>query len=275
MAICSRLLVKRVKLSTPNTTPLRHSTFWHLPIVTRTDRKIRSFIQSYFAFSALFSAFQELWNARESDYPDKEAHFARKRMLKGWFWRNSLVRMHANFPLQYWYSAGYSPGFITWLLFSRQGKINLSLCNLVIKGTLFLMPFLLSLRFMKKVVVVGLPLFIIQSVFDLMQFIVFGPRNEHEEQLASVAKQSVRLVRTEKGMLGMACRLTQVGDIICLLAGCTVPVILRKVYQGAQIRYKVVAKSFVYLSEEDENFYHGFTADITPESRGVFFEMYQ
>ena len=82
-------------------------------------------------------------------------------------------------------------------------------------------------------------------------------------------------MRTENGMLGMAGRQALVGDLVCLLEGCTVPVVLREVYQGAGMRYRVVGKSFVYLEEGDEGFYGGFTADITPESRRVFFETYQ
>jgi hypothetical protein len=36
------------------------------------------------------------------------------------------------------------------------------------------------------------------------------------------------LIKTEKGNLGLACNKVQVGDMVCIIYGCTVPIILRK-----------------------------------------------
>jgi hypothetical protein len=51
-----------------------------------------------------------------------------------------------------------------------------------------------------------------------------------------------RVMKTQSGYVGLAHFQSQVGDIVCLLAGCTVPMVLRKGEQG----YKFVGEAYVH-----------------------------
>ena len=55
-----------------------------------------------------------------------------------------------------------------------------------------------------------------------------------------ILKTPKKLVRSDKGAIGMACVAAEPGDKICLLAGRTTPLVLREVGSGDQVRYVVV-----------------------------------
>ena len=67
-----------------------------------------------------------------------------------------------------------------------------------------------------------------------------------------------RLIRSDKGAIGMACGATELGDKICLLAGRTSPIILRKVGDSDRLRYMVVGDIYVHMSQPDLELYNGF-----------------
>lgn len=83
--------------------------------------------------------------------------------------------------------------------------------------------------------------------------------------MARIFKMPKKLVRSDKGAIGMACSATQSGDKICLLAGRTIPIVLREVRNGDQVHYVVVGEIYVYLSEADRKLYNGFLDQKTDD----------
>lgn len=73
-----------------------------------------------------------------------------------------------------------------------------------------------------------------------------------------ILKTPKKLVRSDKGAMGMACAATEPGDKVCLLAGRTTPIVLREVGTGDPVRYVVVGDIYVYMSGSDRKLYNGF-----------------
>lgn len=60
-----------------------------------------------------------------------------------------------------------------------------------------------------------------------------------------VVKMSRRLVVTHEGLIGMAPSRAKKGDIICILYGCSVPVVLRKYADGDSEKYTFIGECYV------------------------------
>jgi hypothetical protein len=75
------------------------------------------------------------------------------------------------------------------------------------------------------------------------------------------AQSSKRLVVLNKGLLGMVCPDTEVGDKICFLAGCTDAAVLRQGIRNGVTQYQVVGKASVCLSKRDKKKYRAFVKD--------------
>lgn len=76
-----------------------------------------------------------------------------------------------------------------------------------------------------------------------------------------MASTPKRIIVSEKGFIGMACSGVQLGDTVCLIIGCTTPVILREVASasdGDQKQFTVIGEVFVYLSMDDKEYYRNF-----------------
>ncbi len=69
--------------------------------------------------------------------------------------------------------------------------------------------------------------------------------NEEQKFLEDITLASVhkRLLFTHNGFIGMAPRDTRKGDIVCLLLGCSVPVVLRERIEGG---YELVGEAYVH-----------------------------
>ncbi|KAH8789018.1 heterokaryon incompatibility protein-domain-containing protein [Hyaloscypha sp. PMI_1271] len=89
-----------------------------------------------------------------------------------------------------------------------------------------------------------------------------GNIQEVEGQMLSgfenIVKHSKRLILSDKGFIGVACRGARTGDKICFLTGCTKPVILRSTSGGDALEYQVVGEAFIYLSNGDQWRYRRF-----------------
>lgn len=89
-----------------------------------------------------------------------------------------------------------------------------------------------------------------------------------------ILKKPKKLVRSDKGAIGMACVAAEPGDKICLLAGRTTPLVLREVGSGDRVRYVVVGDIYVYMSGSDRKLYNGFIDQQTDSevTGGVHFQ---
>jgi hypothetical protein len=83
------------------------------------------------------------------------------------------------------------------------------------------------------------------SVLDIQVINTFSARF-HD----AVVKISRRLMVGKKGFLGMAPEISQAGDIVCILFGCSVPVVLRKT--AGETKFEFIGECFVdgYMSGE-------------------------
>ena len=65
--------------------------------------------------------------------------------------------------------------------------------------------------------------------------------------MGNVADESRKFAISDKGVLGMACSGSEIGDKICLVEGCTMPVILREKTSDNGLQYQVVGKTFLFF----------------------------
>lgn len=91
-------------------------------------------------------------------------------------------------------------------------------------------------------------------------------RRNIEQALETFLLPSARLILLDNGALGMASVDVQIGDKVCLIAGCTTAAaVLRERTAADQTAYTVVGKSKICLSNEDEDRYRAFSRTAYPE----------